>query len=363
MSVKHYQIPVRNIIKETADAITIEFENPKQENILYKSGQFLTLLLQIQGESVRRAYSLCTSPLTDEYMAVTVKRTKGGKVSNYLNENLKIGDTIEILEPMGVFTTEFDVTNARHLILLGGGSGITPLMSLLKTALAVEKDTIVSLIYANRDNDSIIFKKKIEDLQTQYKGRLNVVHILEKAPLFWAKGYKGFLNAKTLQKILSTLPQKSIEQTEYFMCGPAPMMDVIQQAFTELKLPLEKLRKENFGTSPEEAAQKKAELAVEKNIPTNTEAKTYSVKVLYDKQEYTFDVSPDKTILQTALSMDIDLPYSCQSGMCTACMGKCISGKVHLDEEDALTPKELAQGYVLTCVGHPMSEDVVIVID
>lgn len=362
MNNKHYHLKVRNIVQETEDAISIEFENPTQENILYKPGQFLTLILNINGESLRRAYSLCTSPLSDEYMAVTVKRTKNGKVSNYLNENLKKGDEIEILEPTGMFTTEFDASQKRHLVLFGGGSGITPLMAILKTALVVEAETKVSLIYANRDSDSIIFKKQIEALQQNYKTRLQVVHVLEKAPLFWTKGYKGLLNTKTIKKILDSLPQMDKEKTEYFMCGPAPMMDVIHQAFIDLKLPLDKLRKESFGLSPEEAAQKRAELALQ-NPQNSNVLQAREVKVIYAKEEFVFTVPPDKSILDTALSLDIDLPYSCRSGMCTACMGKCTSGKVKLDEEDALTPKELQQGYVLTCVGHPLTDDVVIEID
>ncbi|MCU0445237.1 MAG: ferredoxin--NADP reductase [Microscillaceae bacterium] len=358
----HLYLKIRNITKETAEAITVEFENPDNEPISYQAGQFLTLIVNIKGESVRRAYSLCTSPLIHQHPAVTIKRIKGGLVSNYLNDTLKVGDTVEVLPPMGVFTTEFSENNRRHLVLFGGGSGITPLMSLLLTTLQSEPKSMVSLIYANRDADSIIFKKKIEDLQIQFKDRFNLVQIWEKTPLFWSKGHKGLLNTKMIRKILDSLPKSTAEATEYFMCGPNPMMEVIQKAFIELKLPLDKLRKESFGISPEEAATKKASI-LEESQKNNVPTEGYEVTVRYDGEEHKFMVPPDKSILQTALALDIDLPYSCQSGMCTACMGKCVAGKVKLDEEDALTPKELDQGYVLTCVGHPMSEGVVIVID
>jgi ring-1,2-phenylacetyl-CoA epoxidase subunit PaaE len=358
----HLHLKIRNIIKETAEAITVEFENPTTGKLMYQAGQFLTLIVNINGESLRRAYSLCTSPIIAEYPAVTIKRTKGGKVSNFLNDTLKVGDTVEVLDPTGHFITKYSADNQRHIVLFGGGSGITPLMSILTTALQAEPKSKVSLIYANRDADSIIFKQKIENLVNQYKERFTLVQVWEKAPLFWSKGHKGLLNTKLIRKILDSLPAFNIRDTEYFMCGPGPMMEVVQQAFKELKLPVDKLHKESFGLSPEEAAQKKT-AAIEEAKKIGTPADGFEVTIKYDGEVHKFLVPPDKSILETALSLDIDLPYSCQSGMCTACMGKCTSGKVKLDEEDALTPKELAQGYVLTCVGHPMSEDVVIEID
>ena len=361
MSVKYYHLKVKNIIRETADSISVEFEQPENEKIAYKAGQFLTLILDIDNKKVRRAYSLCTSPVVDENPAVTIKKVQNGLVSNYLNDHLKVGDTIEIMEPMGQFTPEFPNTGKRHLILFGGGSGITPLMSIMITALLTEPETRVPLIFANRVLDSIIFNDTFDELQEKYPTRLEVVTVLEQAHLFWSKGHKGFLTTKLIRKILDNLPQTSADITEYYMCGPGPMMDVIEKAFAELKLPKNKLHKENFGLSPEEASEKKAVVAKEQEA--SDELKARKVKILYDGEEYVFEVTPDKTILETALSLDIDLPYSCQSGMCTACMGRCTSGKVKLDEEDALTPKELDQGYVLTCVGHPITDDVVIEIE
>lgn len=362
MSAKHFHLSVKNITQETSDAITIEFSQPETEKISYKAGQFLTILVSIQGESLRRAYSLCTSPIVDENPAVTVKRVAGGKVSNYLNDNLKPGDTLEVMEAAGVFTTDYEESRKRHLILFGGGSGITPLMALLKTTLVAEPQSIVSLVYANRDAQSIIFKDQLEELIKKYQGRLRVIHVLEKAPIFWQKGYKGRINTSILKKILKALPESSPEQTEYFMCGPSGMMNQISSSFQELKLPLEKLHKEVFGISPEEAAQRKAQVAAA-NPQDEDELKDREIKVIYGGDTFVFTVPPDKTILETAQSLDIDLPYSCQSGMCTACMGRCTSGKVKLDEEDALTPGEIESGYVLTCVGHPMTDNVVIEIE
>ncbi len=159
---KYRELQVKEIIHETKDAISIVFE--KAEGLSYKSGQFLTLILDIGGKEVRRAYSLCSSPGTDEHMAVTVKRVDNGLVSNWLNDNLKAGDSIRIMSPMGSFTTEYDSANKRHLILFAGGSGITPMMSIIKSMLKLEPDSITSLIYCNRNIDSIIFKDQLEKM-------------------------------------------------------------------------------------------------------------------------------------------------------------------------------------------------------
>ncbi|MEO1652034.1 MAG: ferredoxin--NADP reductase, partial [Bacteroidota bacterium] len=338
MSVKQLSLKVHQVVKVTADAIKVEFEPPEVGPLQYKSGQFLTLLVQVDQENLRRAYSLCSSPLTDPHPAVAIKRVDKGKVSNFLNDQLKAGDEIEVLEPMGVFTTEFDAAHKRHVVLFGGGSGITPLMSILKSLLKEESQSRISLIYANRDQDSIIFKEELEELVQQHSDRFTIVHVLEKAPMFWSKGHKGRLSTKLLKKILNKLPDWGSSQTEYFMCGPSGMMTQITKSFKELGLPVDKLKKESFGISPEEAAAKKAKsVAEELASDSSEELKEREIKVIYAGEEHVFTVAPDKTILETAQSLDIDLPYSCQSGMCTACMGRCTSGKVKLDEEDALT--------------------------
>jgi ring-1,2-phenylacetyl-CoA epoxidase subunit PaaE len=356
----HIFLKVKSIIQETHDAVSIWFENPENQPLSYKAGQFLTFIITQNGTQIRRAYSLCSSPVVDEFPAVAVKKVPNGNISQYMNTQIKVGDVLECLSPLGVFTTDFDAENERHLVLFAGGSGITPLFSILKTALHQEPKTKVSLIYANRDVESIIFKTQLEELQKKYNGRFEIVQVLEKAGFFWNKGYKGYLDTSKIKKILASLPQLNIRDTEYFMCGPQPMMKVIETAFKELNLPLDKLKKENFNLSPEESAEGKSSKITTDNV---AQGDGFSVTVRYDGEENTFKVPPHKTILEVALSLNIDLPYSCQSGMCTACLGRCIEGKVQLDEEDALTPKELAQGMILTCVGHPLNDGVVIEID
>jgi ring-1,2-phenylacetyl-CoA epoxidase subunit PaaE len=352
---KYHDLKVKQIIRETKDAISIAFEQPASRKINYKSGQFLTLITSIDGKEVRRAYSLCSSPFTDEDLVVTVKRVDKGLMSNWLPDHLKEGQLLKVMEPMGVFTTEYDPTGKRHLIMFAGGSGITPMMSIIKSMLTQEPDSIVSLIYCNRDEESIIFRDTLDKLQTKYEGRLHVIHVLDNAPMNW-QGYSGLLNPEMLKKLFERIPNWGIEKTTYLMCGPEGMMKNVETLLAEHNIPKEKIFKESFvaGTIDKENKTAKVELT-----PDDT-SKTRKVIIRYDGADHEIMVEPDKTILETALDQGIDLPYSCQSGLCTACRGKAISGKVRLEEEEGLSEAELAEGYVLTCVGHPVTDDVII---
>ncbi len=349
----YHDLIVKNIIRETKDAITIVFDNPKDNPIKYKSGQFLTLIVPVGGKEVRRAYSLCSSPFVDDDLAVTVKRVDNGLMSNHLPDNLKIGDHVKILEPMGQFVTDYDKTKKRHLIMFAGGSGITPMMSIIKSIIHEEPESIVSLIYCNRDIDSIIFKDELERMQTTYEGRLQIIHVLDNAPMNW-QGYSGLLNSEMLSKLVERIPDWGIENTTYLMCGPEGMMKNANSLLVARNIPNDKIFKESFvqGTIDKES---KKEAAAD-----TSEAKAREVTIRYDGEEYKITVEPSSTILETALDIGIDLPYSCQSGLCTACRGKALSGKVKLDEEEGLSQSERDDGYVLTCVGHPLTDDVVI---
>lgn len=346
---KYVTLTIREIIQETQDAVSVVFENP-DGGMDYQAGQFLTLILTINGEKVRRAYSLCTSPYIDEHPAVTIKRVEGGLMSNYIPDTLKAGDKIEVMKPLGNFTTDFEGSNERHLILYGGGSGITPLMSIAKSALNKEPLSSVSLVYANRNENSIIFKEGLNELVDEYGDRLQIVHVLDEAPLNWT-GPSGLLEPPLLADLVGQLPDMGETNTEHFICGPEGMMKNVEQGLALLSVPADKIHKESFVASKTD----KADLPKEKG-----EEVGHEVTVIYEGEEHKFTVAPGKYILETALDLDIDLPFSCQSGLCTACRGKCLSGKVKLDEDEGLSQSELDEGFVLTCVGHPLTDDVVI---
>ncbi len=349
---KYFDLVVKDIIKETADAITIVFEQPASGNIAYKSGQFLTLIVPVDGKEVRRAYSLCTSPFVDQDLAVTVKRVEKGLMSNWLPDHLKVGDTMKIMTPTGHFTTEYSKEGKRHIIMFAGGSGITPMMSIIKSVLTQEPNSIVSLIYCNRDIDSIIFKDKFDSLQTDYEGRFHVIHILDNAPMNW-QGMSGLLNHEMLIKLFERIPDWGHENSTYLMCGPEGMMKNVESLLELQKIPKDRIFKESFVQGILDKETKKEEAVSDEIIER-------VVTIKYEGNEYKVTVPPDKTILETALDDGIDLPFSCQSGLCTACRGKALSGKVKLDEEEGLSQSERNEGYVLTCVGHPLTDDVVI---
>jgi ring-1,2-phenylacetyl-CoA epoxidase subunit PaaE len=349
----YYELKVNNIVHETKDAISIVFEQPAGAKLNYRAGQFLTIIVPIAGKEIRRAYSLCTSPHVDSDLAVMVKRVEHGAMSNWLADNLKVGDVLKIMEAMGQFTTDYNPENKRHVVMFAGGSGITPMMSLIKSLLSQESESIVSLIYCNRDIESIIFKEELSRLETTYEGRLHVIHILDNAPMNW-QGYSGLLNPEMLEKLFERIPDWGMKNTTFLMCGPEGMMKNVETLLAQHAIPKENIFKESFvqGTIDKDT---KKESAVGAG-----ELRAREVTIRYDGREYKVMVPPGKAILETALDAGIDLPYSCQSGLCTACRGKALSGKVKLDEEEGLSASERAEGYVLTCVGHPLTDDVVI---
>ena len=347
MNDHYYKLKVKEIVKETWNAISIRFHHttPVME---YRPGQFLTLIAEIDGKEVRRSYSFCSAPEIDQDLAVTVKRVDGGLMSNYLTDHLVVGDELKVMEPMGHFTADMDSSNKRHLVMFAGGSGITPFMSHIKSLMKSEPHSIITLIYANRNIDSIIFKEELETMQLNNQGKFHAIYILEEAPLTW-QGQSGLLNPVMLEEMLERIPNWGLEATQYLMCGPEGMMHNIETYLKDRGIPGDKLFKESFVTP-----------TIDKVEQANgdEELKTREVHVLYDGEEHKFSVAPDSTILETALDMDIDLPYSCQSGLCTACRGKLLAGKVKLDEEEGLSDSEREEGYVLTCVGHPLTDDV-----
>jgi len=388
MSQANLQLKVVAITRETADAITIHLEHPAKTPIPYLAGQFLTLIVPVNGKKERRAYSLCSSPLEQPRLSVTVKRVADGLLSTYLVNELKVGDTLEVLAPMGNFNLTPEATRKRTVVLIAAGSGITPLMAMAKSILQHEPASKVQLIYGNRNADSVIFKNPLKTLEQQYPDRFKVTHIYSQPPgaetntksgtSFFSKlfgkskevapvntlvegnetTYAGRLNQKLLLTILEKLAITNTPDTEFYLCGPEGLMAEAKVALQTLQVPATHIFKESFVSSGHNAADTGAGTALTEE-PSNT-IQDQVITILFENQEYTVEVAKNETILEAALNQDIDLPFSCQAGLCTACRGKCLAGKVHLDEREGLSDAEVAEGYVLTCVGHPLTKDVVI---
>lgn len=344
---KKYQLKVKEVVKETSDAITIHFKQPFFKKIKYLPGQYLTLSVPVNGKTHNRCYSLCTSPYSDNTLGVTVKRVEKGIVSNYLNDTMKAGSKLEVMGPDGKFTIDTDVDNNRHIVLIGGGSGITPLMSILKSTLPFEIQTQVSLIYANRNENSIIFEKELEKIKRKFPNNFRLMHFVDKKKnANWQGGKEGFLTPIALRETLQQLPQYGANQTEYYLCGPQGLIDAVQATLEGLNTPKDKIHREFFLIE-------KADIA-----PPPVSISTQTVKIQYEGDTHEITVKPKDSILDAAMESGLDLPFSCQSGICCTCMGKVLKGKVHMDINEALNKKEVEEGYVLLCQSHPLTEDV-----
>lgn len=345
---KFHSLPVVNKKQETPDAISISFGVPDhlKMDYAYQAGQYLTLRMNINGEEVRRAYSLCSSPLEDEVLTVAVKKVEGGKMSTWLNERLQIGLSIDVMVPEGRFVPVLDAHQSKHYILIAGGSGITPMMSILRTVLKAEPNSKISLVYANRDPKSIIFKTQLNELQKQYADRFQIhAYVDETRGESWSGGV-GRLDAKVVQHIFTQEVKANLHEASIFLCGPAPMMDGVVQGLGLLGLAADKIQIEYFS----------APVAVPKaGVENAVQAPSKGSKLfvtLYGK-EYELYIEDKTTILQAGVKAGIDPPFSCEAGICSTCMARVLEGAASMDENNILTKEEVAQGYILTCQAHP----------
>ncbi len=348
---KFHSLEVASVKQETSDAISISFKIPAelQHEYAYKQGQYLTIQANINGEDVRRAYSLCSSPVTGELPAVTCKRVDGGKMSNYLASEVKTGMMLNVMPPQGRFFTEMDPTNQKHYILVGGGSGITPLISIIKTVLLKEPNSKCTLIYGNRNIASIIFKTELDQLQSNHPERLNVLYSIDTAESGW-NGITGFLTPEKISELIKQ-SQGSINQREYFLCGPEGLMTQARTAFNQLNLPSANVHIEFF-VAP--VSDKKIE---EPKVEQNLDFEGSKVFVIIDGKETELILKDNKlSILHAAIKAGLDAPFSCEAGICSTCMAKVMEGSVRMDENNILSDEEVAKGYVLTCQAHPTSK-------
>lgn len=346
MAVQFYKLKVKKLVKETSDAITVYFDinDDLKNEFTYKPGQYLTLRFFIDGKDERRAYSICTSPFIDKDIAVTVKQIENGIVSNYANNKLKEGDEIDVMPPLGNFTHNLSAENQGNYIMFAGGSGITPIMSHIKSILENEPKSKIKLIYANRDMNSIIFNNHLSQLASKYDS-LKIIHKLDDTEDRISNGRIDNLYCKEILK------NDDLNNSYFFLCGPSGMMNQVEIAFDELNIDKSRIKKESF-TVDLEQTNKKSEITTNKDIK--------SIKVILYGSETEIDIKPDETILIAGIRNGIDPPFSCQIGACSTCRAKLKSGKVEMEADDALMQDEIEEGYILTCTAHPLTDDVVV---
>lgn len=348
-------LKVREVVRETADTVTLYFEQP-EPFLDYKPGQFLTLVMDFEGKEQRRSYSLCTSPFVDPFPGISVKRVTNGLFSNFLNEKIFPGKTINVMKPLGHFTTDFHSKNQRHFFLIAAGSGITPLMGILKSVLVNEPNSIVTLIYCSRNEEQIIFRDQLNLLEKANSGRLKVIHNLSQPSESWT-GLKGRLSERALRELFAKAEYEKRYQEVYFMCGPEELMDLTGGILKELGVDKARIHRESFYSAAAHLAHEEAIAGI------NQGALSRDVTIVLEGDEHLVTVDPSKTVLEAGLAAGLNMPYSCQSGLCTACRGKIHSGEVKMDEDAGLSEKELAAGYVLCCVARPLTDDIKITIE
>lgn len=357
-----HTLQVKDIIKETESCVTVLFEinEENKENFKFTAGQYLTIKADIGGEDVRRAYSISTGKNEDS-IGVSVKKIKDGKMSNYLNSTVKVGDKLEVMKPDGKFTLITHVDIQKDHYFFAAGSGITPVMSMLKSMLEDEPKSTAYLLYGSKDEDNIIFKNQLEELQSRYEGQLVVDHtlskpskdksdgimgILGKSKTNW-KGMKGRIDSAKVARFIQDNPPKS-ENVEYYVCGPGDMIDTVKTTLMGNGVSKKDINQEYFTTG--EAGS--AEIA-------NATAGA-SLVALLNGEEIKLQIEDGKSLLDTLLDAGHEAPYSCTSGACSTCMAKVTKGTVEMEACFALDDDEIEEGYILTCQAHPTSSEVVI---
>ncbi len=350
MSTTYYSLKVKALNKTTADSLTVKFEIPDDLKSIfqYKAGQYLTIKTSINGIEDLRSYSLNSAP-NEAFPEITIKRVKGGKISNYLNDNLKVGDSLEVLPPQGRFIWT-ENNEAENVFLFAAGSGVTPVMAIAKNILQNSPSTKVHMLYGNRTEDDIIFKQELEGLMQKYPGKIHIEHTLTNGKSFppWKKwkGRKGRVDASNTLWFLSERNTGN-KNAEAYICGPGNMNTLVAEALKKAGINESSIFYEDFYDKSEK--------------PASGSAKTGDGAQLtaeIDGQKYSVNVKNDQTLLEALQDTDADAPFSCESGYCGTCIAKLKSGKAEMRSCMALSDDEIADGYILTCQAIPLSDTV-----
>jgi len=351
---KFHSIKVADVYKETKDCsvITLEIPEALQSEFQFKQGQHLTVRTTIDGNEVRRNYSLCSGPMDNKWQ-VAVKKINGGLFSSYVNDSLKKGDMIDVIAPHGTFYTEAHPTQTKNYIAFAAGSGITPILSIIKTHLATEPNSTFKLFYLNRSVKSIIFKEEIEQLKNTYFDRFEIFHFL-------TKEHRSIelLNGRFTKEKLQVLTSKIIDiptVDECFICGPEEMIFLIRDELTAAGLYKSKIHFELFNTGNSEADKQRVSKVLENKVEGT------DVTIIDGGKEFHFIMDDDfDNILDGALAAGADLPFACKGGVCSTCKCKVVSGTVEMKINYALDENEVNKGLVLSCQAVPTSEKVVV---
>ncbi len=351
-----HSLTIREIVRETPDCVSISFEVPLhlRDTYRFKPGQYLTLKADINGEQVRRSYSICAAPHEND-LRVAVKLVQEGVFSTYANHVLRVGDQVECGQPDGRFVLDTDAGHKANYVAFAAGSGITPIISMVKAVLHDEPQSSFVLFFGNRGFDHIIFREELEWLKSRYPDRLAVHHVFSRESMS-TDLYQGYIDADKCHRYAKVF-FKPEQVDQYFICGPAEMIFALKDTLVGLSVAEKRVKFELF-TATKPGVRPK---------PINAPAAptlTASITVIQDGVEIEFNLpSVGSTLLDAAMRAGADLPYSCKGGVCSTCKAKVLEGAVDMEINYGLEPDEVAAGYVLTCQAHPRTDRVVISFD
>lgn len=353
MSVAFHPLKVADVRRETWDSVSIRFDVPAElkEKFQFRPGQHLTLKLELNGEEVRRNYSVCVAPQEDE-LRIAVKEVPQGRFSGWANRVMKAGHIIEAMPPHGSFTWTFEEGAKRKYVAFAGGSGITPILSLIKTGLIEEPDSDFVLLYGNRASHTIMFLEELANLKDRFMARLQVCHFLEEED-----GEVDIFNGRLDRPKAEDALKQLIGPTEIdavFICGPGPMMTAVEAASLAHGVPAEKILIERFTTDDI-----KIDQAAVRDLERKAQGSQVQVRIDGRTRTLAFDAAKG-SILENARAAGLPAPFACKAGVCATCKAKVVSGEVKMKVNYGLSPEDLAQNYVLTCQAMPVSDKVVL---
>ena len=339
-----YKLNIKEVKRETKDAVSILFNVPAelQSNYKFVAGQYLNLKLTLDGEEIRRAYSICSSPESGE-LRIAVKAVKNGLFSQFANAKLKAGDTLEVGSPEGKFTFEPHSDRQRNYAAFAAGSGITPVLSIVQSVLLNEPKSTFVLVYGNKTPEETIFHQQLHDLQSQYVGRFFVHYSYTQAKV--ENELFGRIEKSSVNFILNN-KHKELTFDKFYLCGPEEMINTVSGVLKEHNVPEKNIKFELFSSSS-------TENKIQESLGGHSK-----ITVLVDDEETIFEMSQKQTILEATLQQGIDAPYSCQGGICSSCLARITSGTAEMKKNSILTDSEIADGLVLTCQAHPTSETI-----
>jgi ring-1,2-phenylacetyl-CoA epoxidase subunit PaaE len=357
---KFHQLSIREVRRETPECVSVSFDVPAdlQEAYTWQAGQYLTLNAEINGEQVRRSYSICTAPFEND-LRVAVKLVPAGKFSTFANETLKTGDQLEVMTPTGNFTSPAIEDKSRRYVAFAAGSGITPILSLIKSILHDEPHSVVTLFYGNRTVESIIFREALDALKNTYIGRLSVHHLLSRESLGHELFNGRIDEARTARFCGSLFDPATVDL--FLLCGPEQMIHAVKSVLEDNGVPDQRIRYELF-TTPSSAQREvvKTESAThdfdperESQVTIRLDGNSFQVQIPFGGQ----------SILDAALASGADLPFACKGGVCCTCRAKLLEGEADMDVNYALEPEEVENGFILTCQSHPRSDALVVDFD